>query len=317
MFAKKPIWVLIALMTACFTLAGTAILTFGAPASDASDPRAEVPSVQAAQPENDQPEGWSWTTSFPYEVRLQGVYEFGTADVPIEVQRQSCNVSFSAQNNQSVWNGNNVTVNSATSVTFFDVERSGSKPIVLGSTITAEFSVAEKSSMGGIINVRCPSPTPAPTETPSPTNTVVPTETATPTETPTGTLPPTETTSPTPTSTVEVTPTATLEPTREPRLPSCLRINFDVSGQAARRGLYVVQEVGGRYLVSWEADDGWKDSGWFYDIDITFKAVWVEVLYYHAPGAEPIQLEIWNPAPDTSYGWLGRGQCHALEVGWP
>jgi len=28
--------------------------------------------------------------------------------------------------------------------------------------------------------------------------------------------------------------------------------------------LYVVQEVGGRYLAGWEADDGWKDSGWFY-----------------------------------------------------
>jgi hypothetical protein len=28
-------------------------------------------------------------------------------------------------------------------------------------------------------------------------------------------------------------------------------------------------------------------------------------------------MEIVNPAPGTPYGWLTRGVCHALEVGWP
>lgn len=169
-----------------------------------------------------------------------------------------------------------------------------------------------------------PTPTLTPTETLPPTAT--PTMTITPTATVTGTITATLTATPT-TTPVVLTPTAepdiaTETPTpiptpREPRLPSCLRINFDVSGDEARRGLYVAQEVGGRYLAAWEADDGWKDSGWFYDIDITFPAVYAQVLYYHGPDVEPVYLKIVNPAPDTDYGWLARGQCHALEVAWP
>lgn len=194
-------------------------------------------------------------------------------------------------------------------------------------------------SVGVFVNVCETKVTPTPTMTLTPTATLEPTFTPTPTLTPTipitptatitGTVTATPVFTPTVTSTpIPVTPTAQPDiatptpspsptPTREPRLPACLRINFDVSGHEARRGLYVVQEVGGRYLVGWEADDGWKDSGWFYDIDITFQAVWVEVLYYHGPGAEPVRLAMWNPAPDTDNGWLGRGMCHALEVGWP
>ncbi len=194
-------------------------------------------------------------------------------------------------------------------------------------------------SVGVFVNVCETKVTPTPTMTLTPTATLEPTFTPTPTLTPTipitptatitGTVTATPVFTPTVTSTpIPVTPTAQPDiatptpspsptPTREPRLPACLRINFDVSGHEARRGLYVVQEVGGRYLVGWEADDGWKDSGWFYDIDITFQAVRVEVLYYHGPGAEPVRLAMWNPAPDTDHGWLGRGMCHALEVGWP
>ena len=157
--------------------------------------------------------------------------------------------------------------------------------------------------------------------------TLTPTMTLTPTATMTGTLMATATITPTNTP-MPATPTAEPDlatptpepsptPTKEPRLPACLRINFDVSGQEAKRGLYVAQEVGGRFLVGWEADNGWKDSGWFYDIDITFPAVYVEVLYYHGPGVEPVRLRMLNPAPDVDAGWLARGMCHALEVGWP
>ena len=28
-------------------------------------------------------------------------------------------------------------------------------------------------------------------------------------------------------------------------------------------------------------------------------------------------MTILNPAPGTTYGWLARGLCHALEVSWP
>ncbi len=194
-------------------------------------------------------------------------------------------------------------------------------------------------SVGMFISVCDKKVTATPTLTLTPTATLEPTFTPTPTLTPTLPITPTATITGTITATPVFTPTATSTPvpvtptaepdiatptpspsptaTREPRLPSCLRINFDVSGQEARRGLYIVQEVGGRFLVGWEADDGWKDSGWFYDVDITFPAVYVEVLYYHGPGADPVRLAMWNPAPDTDAGWLGRGMCHALEVGWP
>ena len=30
-----------------------------------------------------------------------------------------------------------------------------------------------------------------------------------------------------------------------------------------------------------------------------------------------IRMEMHNPAPGTNYGWMTRGKCHALEVGWP
>lgn len=196
-------------------------------------------------------------------------------------------------------------------------------------------------SIGMFINTCSKKITPTPTMTLTPTATLEPTFTPTPTLTPTLPITPTATITGTITATPVVTPTATATstplpptptaepdiatptpepsptPTREPRLPACLRINFDVSGQEARRGLYVVQEVGGRFLAGWEADNGWKDSGWFYDIDITFPAVYVDVFYYHGPGATPVRLAMWNPAPDTDNGWLGRGTCHALEVGWP
>ena len=166
-----------------------------------------------------------------------------------------------------------------------------------------------------------PSPTFTPTMTLSPTATLTGTLIATPTLTPTLTPVPTSTPMPlTPTAEPDMataTPSPSPTATKEPRLPACLRINFDVSGQEAKRGLYIAQEVGGHFLAGWEADDGWKDSGWFYDIDITFPAVYVEVLYYHGPGAEPVRLRMVNPAPDVDAGWLARGMCHALEVGWP
>lgn len=167
-------------------------------------------------------------------------------------------------------------------------------------------------------------PTDVPTETPTVNPSITPTEpgpTETPTSTPVATETPTVTATAvtaTPTATEEVkAPTVTTTPTKEPRLNSCLRINFEQGGDVARRGLYVVQEVGGRVLVEWYAEEGWTDSGWFTDIDITFPSVYVKVLYYSGPGATPIEMKIVNPAPGTPYGWLSRGMCHAIEIAWP
>ncbi len=153
-----------------------------------------------------------------------------------------------------------------------------------------------------------PTPTGEVMVTPETTATATATATAVITETP---ITPTAT-AVSATATPELTPTAT----KEPRLDSCLRFNFDVSGDEAKRGLYVAQETGGRHLASWYAEEGWKDSGWIEGIDITFPSVYVHVLYYSGPDAEPVMLQIVNPAPDTSDGWLSRGICHALEIGW-
>lgn len=192
-----------------------------------------------------------------------------------------------------------------------------------------------------------PTSTTTPTETLEPTTTSTPDPSATATEPPrfppplkvtaaitlqvpsTATIVPTATLTATPTlvpsATPELTPTApatdletpTATPTDDgPVLPACLRINFDIGGDHALQGNYVVKEVGGRTLYSWPAEAGWQDSGWIYDIDITFESVYVEVWFYPGDGGEPILMDMLNPAPGTTHGWLSRGECHALEVAW-
>jgi hypothetical protein len=97
---------------------------------------------------------------------------------------------------------------------------------------------------------------------------------------------------------------------------SCLRINFELGPDSARRGTYLVRETGGHLLANWWAEDGWMDSGWFRDIDISAPAVYVQVIFVKGDGTETT-MRILNPAPGTEYGWVARGQCHALEVAWP
>jgi LysM repeat protein len=95
------------------------------------------------------------------------------------------------------------------------------------------------------------------------------------------------------------------------------RIDFEFTDQAAREGTYVIKEKGGRTLATWYALDGWQDSGWISNLDISHDAVHVEVLYYPSTGAEPTAMKILNPAGGTEYGWLANGVEHALEVGFP
>lgn len=110
--------------------------------------------------------------------------------------------------------------------------------------------------------------------------------------------------------------TATPEP---PPVPdrACLRINFEVSGDVAEAGRYEVVEASGNSLASWQAQTGWQDSGWIYDLEISYEAVYVNVFYHPADGSDSIKMAIVNPAPGTEYGWVARGMCHAIEVGWP
>lgn len=181
-----------------------------------------------------------------------------------------------------------------------------------------------RDSVGGYFSPCDERVDPTATPTATVTETPLPTETATPGPSPTATNtpPPTNTATPGPSPTATSTrlpptvqPTATA--TKRPRELSCVRINFDVGGDEAARGLYVVQEVGGKLLASWYALDGWKDSGWFKDIDITHENVYVKVLYYSGPDAVPIEMVILNHAPDSPYGWMSWGVCHAIEVAWP
>ncbi|MCA9951779.1 MAG: hypothetical protein KDE48_19140 [Anaerolineales bacterium] len=210
-------------------------------------------------------------------------------------------------------------------------------------------------SVGGYLSAcesqDTPTPEPTATESPEPTMTASPTSTPLATNTPTATQSPTPTSEATVTATVEssATPTITATantpepsatvtatqsptpeptategipdvtptPTKEPRKNACLRINFEISGDHAHPGTFVVKEVGGRLLASWHAEEGWQDSGWIQDIDITYPSVFVEVFFVSDFGGEPIKMHILNPAPGTKYGWLSRGVCHALEVGWP
>ena len=95
------------------------------------------------------------------------------------------------------------------------------------------------------------------------------------------------------------------------------RINFELTDDVAKEGLYVVQEAGGSIVATWYALDGWQDSGWLNHLDLTRESVWVNVLYYPGPDTEPTTLTILNHAPDETYGWLSRGTAHALEVAWP
>ncbi len=115
---------------------------------------------------------------------------------------------------------------------------------------------------------------------------------------------------------VPTTPPGTPTPPPDPEL-ACLRINFEVSGDVAQTGTYEVWEVNGRPLASWVAQAGWQDSGWIRDIEISFEAVYVRVLYQAGGSAEPVEMAMENPAPGKTYGWVARGMCHALEVGWP
>jgi hypothetical protein len=157
-------------------------------------------------------------------------------------------------------------------------------------------------------------PSPTPTSEATATSTAMPTGTASPSATPESTPAVPEITATATRLPETATPTATA--TKKPRLPACLRINFEVSGGEALEGTYEVREAGGRLLYTWYAQSGWRDSGWIRGIDISFENVYIEVFYVPADGPA-VKMDIHNPAPGTSYGWLSRGSCHALEVGWP
>ncbi|HFE67307.1 MAG TPA: hypothetical protein ENJ93_08590 [Chloroflexi bacterium] len=143
----------------------------------------------------------------------------------------------------------------------------------------------------------------------------------TPSSTPTAVVTPTETAVPHPTPTA--TPPGHPERQGGHSAPACARFNLDM-GRNGRTGAtvpgrYEMIEVGtGRLLAQWEAQANWTCSPWLDNIRLTFKeGSWVEVFFYPEGETAPVKLEILNPAPGTTYGWLAPGMCHAIELQFP
>ncbi|MEM8862500.1 MAG: hypothetical protein AAGD96_29655, partial [Chloroflexota bacterium] len=79
---------------------------------------------------------------------------------------------------------------------------------------------------------------------------------------------------------------------------ACTRFNFDIGRNhetgSIEAGLYVMQESNGRIVTTWQAQKGWKDSGWQQGFNISADAVHVIVLFYPDSGGWPIEMEILN-----------------------
>lgn len=105
---------------------------------------------------------------------------------------------------------------------------------------------------------------------------------------------------------------------------ACTRFNLEL-GRDSKTGSVVpgvykmFEHSTGSELASWEAKAGWKDSGWLEDIKLAHAdGTYVEVYFYPTSGTPgSVKLEIINPAPGTSFGWLSPGICHAIELQFP
>ncbi|MCA9930513.1 MAG: VCBS repeat-containing protein, partial [Anaerolineales bacterium] len=104
---------------------------------------------------------------------------------------------------------------------------------------------------------------------------------------------------------------------------ACARFSLD-QGRNARTGAgvngrYTMHEVNtDRILAAWSAGSRDTNSGWLTDIPVAFAGgSWVEITFTPTGQTTPIQLEIINPAPNTAYGWIFPGQCHAIELQFP
>lgn len=101
----------------------------------------------------------------------------------------------------------------------------------------------------------------------------------------------------------------------------CTRFNLEVGRDKETGtpvdGIYIMQELSGHRVATWQAEKGWLDSGELRDLPITQNEVHVRVFFYPANGSGPIELEILNPAPNLPYGWISSKECHAVELQFP
>jgi len=105
----------------------------------------------------------------------------------------------------------------------------------------------------------------------------------------------------------------------------CARFNLELGRNresgAPLAGTYVMVQQpfdpDGNVVATWEAGVGALDSGWLTGLPLADEAVYVKVFFYPSPYGTPIPLEIVNPAPGTTYGWLANGVCHSVEIQFP
>lgn len=101
---------------------------------------------------------------------------------------------------------------------------------------------------------------------------------------------------------------------------ACARLSFK-SGRdgyhGASEGTFIIQEVTGGTVAGWSTYAGAHISPWMNSVGITHPSVHVKVLFYPQYGGGPVEMKILNPAGDTSFGWLARGVCHAIEIEYP
>jgi len=84
-------------------------------------------------------------------------------------------------------------------------------------------------------------------------------------------------------------------------------------------GRYEMREVStGGLLAAWEADSQATVSDWITDLpQVADGGSWVEVNFYPGGEGTAVSLEVLNHAPNTPYGWVANGQCHAIELQFP
>jgi hypothetical protein len=78
-----------------------------------------------------------------------------------------------------------------------------------------------------------------------------------------------------------------------------------------------MNEVTGKLLATWQAREGDVDSGWLSNLTTSFESVHIVVTFYPGDGSAAVNMQIVNPAGGTSYGWLTRNVCHAVEIQYP
>ncbi|WP_420630101.1 hypothetical protein [Candidatus Leptofilum sp.] len=109
----------------------------------------------------------------------------------------------------------------------------------------------------------------------------------------------------------------------QPGSGACVRFSLhqgrNTATGAGVAGRYEMWEVAtGSLIAAWEGSAQATISDWFTEVpQVSAGGSWVNVNFYPAGEETAVPLEILNPAPNTTYGWVANGQCHAVELQFP